>query len=204
MCARVSVLTAAILVCASATRGETIQVSVTVDDPVILLGETTRIHISAEIFDGQAGKGLYAYALNVLFGSTGVIDIDAVQQPGDPNPAFSDDGMILSDGLHDVFGGDGGFFDDPERGLGAPFEFLTLIVSGTSVGTTSILPGAADSASALGVPEGFLLQSASELVVDFGSASLVVAPEPSSIMGSLALAPLFRRRGRFFWINHSL
>ena len=149
----------------------TITLTFSADDASLTTGgPATTLHVFAEVTEGaMPGNGIYAYALNILFDTNGILQIEGVQQLGDPNPFFSDPGEILPDGLHDVYGGDGGFFADQNRGLAAPFEILALQVRGVSAGSAGIAAGPADSAALLGVPEGILLQEAGSIQVEFGA-----------------------------------
>lgn len=173
-----------------------IDVITTADDPVLMIGQTTQLHLSAEVIDGVPGNGIWAYALDVLADVEGVVGINSVALLGDPDAGFSDLGTILPDGLHDVYGGDGGFFTDKDRGIGAPFEILVLEIEGLAVGDVTYTPGVAGMAETLGVLDGFLLQQPGGIDVNFGSgAAITVVPEPATL-ALLAFSSLVVIRSR--------
>lgn len=177
-----------------------VQITLTSDADVLLTGQSTTVHLWAEVLDGQPGNGLYAYAFNVLFDVQDVLAVNQVYQLGEPDPFFSDDGTVEPDGLHDVYGGDGGFFTDPGRGVGEPFEVLAITVLALAPGTSTLTAEPADSAELLGIPNGILLQDPGAVDVSYDSAvSILVVPEPSSIQWLLwgLVSAAFLRRLRF-------
>ncbi|UCE59457.1 MAG: PEP-CTERM sorting domain-containing protein [Phycisphaerales bacterium] len=169
-----------------------------VDDTELLVGQTTTLHLFAEVSNGVANNGIWAYALNVLGDAAGVAGMNSVVQYGSPDAGFSNPGAIGPDGLRDVYGGDGGFLADKNRGIGTPYELLAIELLATSEGNVTFGAEAADFSVILGINSGFLLQQAGPVTVDFGDgASLAVVPEPSSVallLGSLCLAASRRRR----------
>lgn len=170
------------------------------DDAVLDINQVTTLRVYAEVMDGQAGNGLYAYALSILADQADIAGTNAVDQLGDPAGWASDPGTILPDGLHDVFGGDGGFFSDPDRGIGAPFELLAIEIQGLNPGQVTFSAYLADVADPIGIPDGILLQRTGSVGVDYDPGTVVtVLPEPTTV-GMLVLACLlagpFRRRKR--------
>lgn len=177
-----TVLATCFLVLQSTAVGGTVQVSMTVDDPELLLGETTTLHVSAQVLDGAAENGVFAYALNILADSPSIVDIRSVQQLGEPDAFLSSPGIALSGSLRDVYGGDGGFFQDKNRGIGAPFELLSIQIQGVGIGQADYTATVADQAEFLGIASGFLLQQPGGVISDFGSGvSITVIPEPASL-----------------------
>jgi hypothetical protein len=172
---------------AGPAKATTVNVYITADDPVLLINETTVLHILVEVPDGAPGNGVYFYALDVINDVSGIIGIESVDQLGEPAGWASDPGVITSDGLFDAYGGDGGYFANPNRGIGAPYEILTLGVRGLAVGNvTYTAQPATNMAEVLGIPSGFSLQDGEPDGVDFGlGVDLLVAPEPAT------LAPVF-------------
>ena len=173
-----------------------VRVTLIIDEPILPVGQTTTAHLFAEVWqDPQPDNGIYAYALNVLADSLGPVGIDSVTQLGSPDPFLSDPGTILPDGLHDVYGGDGGYFADQNRGIGSPFEVLSLELRGLAEGTVTFTAGVADSAALLGITDGFLLQQPGSVDTTFESVTVTVIPEPSALAFlAFAVAALGRRR----------
>lgn len=198
-------ITVAALLClvlgwGTGASAEMVSVTLSVDDALLDIDETTTVHVFAQVTEGAAAdNGIYAYALNLLADVTDIADILSVDQLGDPDEFFSDPGTILSDGLHDIYGGDGGFFTDQNRGIGSPFEFLALEVQGRAEGEVSFSASLADNAGAVGIPDGFLLQQPGAVDVDFGEGvTITVIPEPTMLVLSsvtFLLAATLRRRG---------
>lgn len=180
-------------------NGSTVKVSLSVDNPELSLLDdsldSTTLHVWAEVVDGVPSNGIYAYALNVLESNGSVIRMDAATLLGDPMPSFSNSGSPMFDGLHDIYGGDGGYFLDKNRGIGDPYELLTIPIQALEVGEVTLFPTIADQAAFFGIPDGFLLQQPGAVAVDFGPGALVrVIPEPSSlILLCVASAVLIRR-----------
>jgi hypothetical protein len=159
-----------------------VQMYITVDDPVLNPGDDTILRIFAEVPGGAANNGIYAYALNVLTAEPGILSLDSVLQLGSPAAFYSSPGSILADGLHDVYGGDGGFFTDQNRGIGSPFELLNIPITALAPGLANYSVSLADIANDVGIPDGFLLQQPGSVIVDFGqSVSITIVPEPGTI-----------------------
>jgi len=183
----------------SSAGASVVRVTLEVDDAKLLLTESTTLHVWAQVVDGTPDNGIYAYALNFLEDKESVIQMDVATLLGDPMDSLSDHGVPLSDGLHDVHAGDGGYFTDRNRGLSAPFEVLAIPIQALQSGDVTILSMVGDSAEFFGIPDGFLLQEIGPVVVDFGTGVTIhVVPEPSSflILGLASLATLRWRIGR--------
>ncbi|MBK8269899.1 MAG: hypothetical protein IPK83_17045 [Planctomycetes bacterium] len=175
------------------------QVFLSADDLILTPGQQTTLHVAAQVYDAAPNNGLYAYALNLLLDSTdaGLLQINSITQLGMPDPLFSNSGSIDGSGLHDVFGGDGGFFTDPNRGIGAPYEFLQIELTALTAGMTKVVAEVADNANFIGVPDGFLVQEPGSVNVDFGqSLTIQIVPEPASATGCLLGVLLLDRRRR--------
>lgn len=164
-------------------RAESIQVF-SIPDAVVLAGpgSTTTVHIWAEVLDGEADNGIWAYAFDALFSNVGILEVVGVDQLGDPDALFSDDGMILADGLHGVYGGDGGFFSDQNRGVGTPYELLAVELNAVAEGSTDVEVSVASNVALLGIPEGVLLQQPGDLEVQYSAPlTITVIPEPGTL-----------------------
>jgi len=187
-----------LLALAPAASAATVQLTMAVDDAVIVVDQTTTLHVFGEVTDGVVGNGIWAYALNVLTDASGVVAVDSVQQLGNPDAGFSDPGTRGPNGIRDVFGGDGGFYSDQNRGIGAPFELLAIELQALALGDVAFSAGPAGIAGLVGINAGFLLQQMGPVNVDFGDgAALAIVPEPSSmllLLGSLGFLAARRRR----------
>lgn len=182
-----------------AASASTVQVIVAVDDPILSVGQVTTLHVSAEITDGaQDDNGIWAYALDVLLDQSAVIGMNSVEQLGAPELSFSSPGYIDGTGLHNVYGGDGGFFSDKDRGIGTPYETLAIEIVGLAIGKATISASPAEVAAFLGIVGGFLLQGYEPgLTVDFGNpASVTVVPEPATLLLWLGCGTLMAARRR--------
>ncbi len=198
---KLTLIVTALLVTSSGAHAANVQVYLSADHLILSPGQQTTVHVAAQVFDAAPNNGLYAYALNLLLDGidTGVLHIDTVTQFGMPDPLFSSSGSIDGFGLHDVYGGDGGFFTDPTRGIGARYQFLQIELTAVTPGTAKVVAETANSAVFIGVPDGFLVQEPGPVVVDYGEPlSIQVIPEPASAAVGIVGASLlmWRRRGR--------
>lgn len=180
---RVGVIIWACLMPLPAAFGATVRVSMTLDDAdaVLVPGQTTTLHLFAEVIDGQPGNGVYGYALNVVENAPPIVRFESIMQFGDLWAFVSGPGLLTDFGLIDVYGGDGGFWIDPNRGIGEPFEILAIDLSALQLGDVTITAFRASNAFHLGAPNGFLLQTPGDVDVDFGSGLTIhVVPEPAT------------------------
>ncbi len=174
----------------------TIHVSMSADSGTIDVGALTTVYVDVEVTDGEPGNGIYAYALNVLFDQPDIVGIGGVVQPGGPADWASDAGTIEPGGLYNVYGGDGDYFTNSNRGVGAPFRILEIEIQGLGPGEAMLSAEAADQAIAVGVPDGVLLQVPGDVQVDYGPGlQITVVPEPAGLTFLLA-AMLLIRSGR--------
>jgi hypothetical protein len=187
----------ALCVCATGASAAHVAVSMTVDDPVLNLAETTTLHVFAQVTDGVPNNGIFGYALNVLMDVGGVVGVNSATQLGAPDPGFGSPGTLNATGLHNVVGAGSGFFFDQNRGIGTPYELLALQIEGLAVGQTDFAASVAEVAGDYGAPTGFMLQEPGIiLTTDFGTAlPITVIPEPGS-MALLTLAGLAAVRRR--------
>lgn len=183
---------------ATPVLGANITVSMQVDDAVLASpGAETTLRVFASVSDTDPNNGIYAYALNLVESLPNVVLLDNVVQLGNPDLLFSSTGVLEAAGVQDVYGGDGGFFMNQDRGIVAPFELLNIRITGLAEGVTEISAGVASSAAFLGIDDGFLLQQPGAVNVDFGvPVSMTVLPEPG-VGAFLALTAFaFHRRRR--------
>ncbi len=188
----------AVIAGGSAARAATINITTSIDNSLLQVAESTVLHVYAQILDGEVDNGIYAYALECLFTVPGMANFTSVVQLGSPDAQFSSPGFLNATGAHDIYGGDGGFFIDKNRGVASPFELLRLTVVGAAPGATLISTGIADNAVAVGIPDGILLQRPGSVNVNYGApVTLIVVPEPSAGIFLLILAMgAIRRRAR--------
>lgn len=166
-----------------AAFGATVKVFATIDDSSIEVGETTTLRVAAQVIEGTTDNGLYAYALNVLADQDSIVKILSVSQLGDPDPFLSSSGIVDLADLRNIYGGDGGFFDDRNRGIALPFELFTIDIQGINVGEIVYSVSPADDAQLLGIDSGFLLQQPAAVLADFtDSISINVVPEPTTLV----------------------
>lgn len=178
-----------------------VRIDMIVDDPVLNVGEITVGRVFATIENGEMDNGVYAYALSIAgdpqFSQTLQFIPGATWQPGMPEPFFSGPGLITNGGWFDVYGGSGGFYGDPSRGVGTPFELLTFEIEAIGLGQTVLGVMVSEQALALGAPDGILLQRDEPIDVLFGQPVLIVVPEPSA--GLLVLTSFLVAGSRSFF-----
>lgn len=160
-----------------------VDVTLFADDANLVIGQTTHVHLFAQVSDGVQDNGLYAYALNILASSEFLLKIIRIEQLGNPLSKLSDDGTIGGGSVRDLYGGDGDFFVNQNRGIGAPFELVRIEIQALDIGNIMYSAAPADIAVQLGIPAGVLLQQPGTPKVNFNNAVLLtIVPEPTTAM----------------------